>query len=465
MEIKLLDGKYKEYEGQQVELFGWIRNKRNGKNISFLNINDGTCFKTVQVVYKKLSNQDEIEKSHLGAGLKIVGNIVISDNEKQPYEVKAISIEVLAPSKEDYPLQPKKHTYEFLREIAHLRARTNTFNAVFRIRSVLSYAIHDYFNREGFLMVHSPIITSSDAEGAGEMFQLTTLDLEKDIPKDDEGNVNYKKDFFGKKASLTVTGQLQAEAFALAFNKIYTFGPTFRAENSNTTRHAAEFWMLEPEISFANLDDLIELAKNMLIYVVDYVLKNAPDELNFLNQVKGEDVDIIERLEQLVNANFTRITYASAVEQLESIVASGYKFENEVYFGVDLATEHEKYLTDVIYKSPVFVTDYPKEIKAFYMRNNDDGKTVAACDLLVPGIGELIGGSQREERIDVLIDKMKEHNLDPKEYEWYIKIREYGGVDHAGFGLGFERLIMYVTGMENIRDVIPFPRTTRSCEF
>lgn len=426
-------------------------------------VNDGTCFETVQVVFKDMPNQEALEKLHIAAAVEVSGELVLTGKDQQPFEINATNIDILAESKEDYPLQPKKHSYEFLRDIAHLRARTNTFNAVFRIRSLLSFAIHEFFNQNGFVMLHAPLITSSDAEGAGEMFQVTTLDL-ANVKTNEDGSVDYKQDFFNKKVNLTVSGQLVAEAYALAFKKVYTFGPTFRAENSNTTRHAAEFWMVEPEIAFANLDDIIVLAKDMLIHVVKYVLAHGRSELSFLNGL-NEDVDIIARLEDLVNAKFNVVTYKEAVAILEQAVKDGHKFENEVYFGVDLATEHEKYLTDQVYKAPVFVTNYPRDIKAFYMKDNDDNTTVAATDLLVPGIGELIGGSQREVRYDVLVNKMQEFDLDKEEYDWYLQLREYGGVDHAGFGLGFERLIMYVTGIENIRDVIPFPRTTRNCEY
>lgn len=465
MEIKSLVTDYESYEGQEVTLYGWVRNKRNGKNVSFLNVNDGTCFETIQVVYLNLDNQEEVNKTHIASGVEITGIVKLTGKDAQPFEIEACNITILAPSTDAYPLQPKRHTYEFLREIAHLRVRTNTFNAVFRIRSLLSYAVHNYFNEEGFVMVHSPIITATDAEGAGEMFQVTTMDIDNRlIPIKEDQSVDYKRDFFTKKTSLTVTGQLQAEAYALAFNKVYTFGPTFRAENSNTTRHAAEFWMIEPEIAFAELSDVIKLAKDLLIHSVKYVLDNARSELNFLASVRPE-LDLITRLENLVNAEFAQITYTEAIDILNAEIEKGHKFENDVFFGVDLATEHEKYLTDVIYKSPVFVTDYPKEIKAFYMRKNDDNKTVAATDLLVPGIGELLGGSQREERMDVLLKLMESHDLTPEDYKWYLQLREFGGVKHGGFGIGFERLVMYVTGMENIRDVIPFPRTTKNCDF
>ena len=462
MEIRELVNKYKELENKEVNIHGWMRNKRNGKNVSFIMLNDGTCFDTIQVVYKGLDNQEEIEKQNVGCAFEIIGNVILTGKENQPFEIEATSINVLANSSEDYPLQPKKHSYEFLREKAHLRARTNTFNAVFRIRSLLSYAIHEFFNKNGFVMLHAPLITSSDAEGAGEMFQVTTIDM--DYIANNNVELDYKNDFFNKKTHLTVSGQLVAEAYALAFSKVYTFGPTFRAENSNTTRHAAEFWMVEPEIAFADINDIIVLAKDMLIDVVSYVLKHGKKELEFLNSVS--EIDIISRLEDLVNAKFERVTYSEAIDLLiKEVNEKGVKFENPVEWGIDLATEHERYLTEQIFKAPVFVTDYPREFKAFYMKDNDDNKTVAATDLLVPGIGELIGGSQREVRYDVLLEKMDIFNLDKDEYEWYLQLREFGGVDHAGFGLGFERLVMYVTGMENIRDVIPYPRTPNNCEF
>ena len=461
MRISELMKNKEQYINETITINGWLRNKRVSKNVSFLMINDGSCFDVLQIVYKDLENQEEINKLLVASAVKITGVVKETNKENQPIEIEAKKIEILAESEEDYPIQPKKHTMEFLRENAHLRARTNTFNAVFKIRSLLSYALHDFFNKEGFVMLHAPILTSSDAEGAGEMFQVTTLELEELNKKEP---LNYHDDFFNKKVNLTVSGQLLAEAYALAFGKVYTFGPTFRAEKSNTKKHAAEFWMLEPEIAFASLEDIIELAKNMLIYSIEYVLEHGKKELEFLNSIN--EIDIIKRLEKIVNADFARVTYTEAVKILEKEVAENkVTFENPVYYGVDLATEHEKYLTDVIYDGPVFVTDYPKEIKAFYMKNNDDGKTVAATDLLVPNIGEMIGGSQREVRYDVLVEKMKEFNLDVEEYDWYLDLRRYGGVDHAGFGLGFERLIMYVTGIENIRDVIPFPRTVKNCDY
>lgn len=461
MKIKEIVSAATKLNEQEINLRGWVRNHRVGKNISFLMINDGTCFETVQVVYKDLSNQEEISKALVGSSLEIKGILKLRDGGNQSFEILAEQIKVLGNSDESYPLQPKKHTYEFMREIAHLRPRTNTFNAVFKIRSLLSYAVHKFFNEEEFLYVHTPIITGIDAEGAGEMFQVTTLDM-KNIPKV-ENEINYKKDFFKKSVNLTVSGQLLAESFAMAFSNVYTFGPTFRAENSNTTRHAAEFWMIEPEMAFADLDQNITVAKNMLIFVIKYILENAKKELEFLDNLV--DYGLVERLEALVASNFIEIEYSEAITILKEAIASGIKFENEVEFGIDLATEHEKYLTDKKFQAPVFVKNYPKDIKAFYMRLNDDNQTVAAMDLLVPGIGELIGGSQREERIDVLEKMMAVHNLDPKEYEWYLELRKFGGVHHSGFGMGFERLVMYVTGMENIRDVLPFPRTTKNCDF
>jgi len=464
MEIQKLVEEHKKLSTKEIKIYGWLRNKRISKNVSFLNINDGTCFDTIQVVFEGLKNQEEIEKVSIGSAVEIVGVIKLTSGQKQEFEMIAKEINIIASANESYPLQPKRHSYEFLREIAHLRVRTNTFNAVFRIRSLLSYAIHEYFNQNGFVMVHAPIITANDAEGAGEMFQVTNLNLEKRLRTNDEGNVEYKKDFFGKKTSLTVSGQLSGEAYALAFSKVYTFGPTFRAENSHTTRHAAEFWMIEPEIAFANLDDNIDLAKNVLIHCVNYVLKKAPKELQFLASVRPE-INLVQRLNDLVSAKFERITYTEAISILEENIAKGKVFDAEVKWGIDLGTEHERFLTDEIFKAPVFVTDYPKEIKAFYMRQNDDGKTVAATDLLVPGIGELLGGSQREERIEKLKEMMDVHGLSHEEYDWYLQLREYGGVEHSGFGIGFERLIMYTTGMENIRDVIPFPRTPKNCNF
>ncbi len=462
MNIKKLELDYKSFEGKEVTIKGWVRNHRTGKNISFLMINDGTSFLTVQAVYKDLENKEEINKLHIGAAVEVKGVLKVLENSKQSFEIAANSVTILADSSEDYPIQPKKHTREFLRDNAHLRARTNTFNAVFKIRSELSYALHKFFNENDFLYVHTPIITGADAEGAGEMFQVTTLELD-DVKKKEDGEVDFSKDFFNQSVNLTVSGQLLAESYALAFSNVYTFGPTFRAENSNTTRHAAEFWMLEPEVAFAELEDIISLSKNMLISAIKHVLDKCPLELEFLNSLV--EYDLVKRLEDLVNANFKEIDYKEAIDILNEAIEGGHKFENEVFFGVDLATEHEKYLTDVKFNAPVYVKNYPKEIKAFYMRLNDDQKTVAATDLLVPGIGELIGGSQREERIDILTKLMETHDLSPKEYDWYIQLRKFGGVKHSGFGIGFERLVMYATGIENIRDVIPFPRTVRNCKY
>lgn len=423
-------------------------------------MNDGSFFKPVQVVYEaeSLANYADIAKVNVSAAVSVVGEVVLTPEAQQPFEVKAETIELLADTDADYPLQNKRHSMEFLREIAHLRPRSNTFSAVFRVRSLVAYAIHKFFQDRNFVYVHTPIITGSDAEGAGEMFQVTTLDLDN-LPRED-GKIDYTEDFFGKKTSLTVSGQLEGEAFALALRDIYTFGPTFRAENSHTARHASEFWMIEPEIAFADLEDDMVLAEEMVKYIINYVLENAPEEMEFFN--KFIDKGLLERLDSIVNADFGRITYTEAVELLQK---SGKDFQYPVEWGTDLQTEHERYLTEEIFKKPLFVTDYPKDFKAFYMRLNDDGKTVAACDLLVPGVGEIIGGSQREERIDILKSRMKEMGLEAEDYGWYLDLRKYGGVKHAGFGLGFERMIMYLTGMSNIRDVLPFPRTPKSAEF
>lgn len=458
--IKKLNEIYQELGEKEVTVQGWIRTNRDQKEFGFINFNDGSTLSNLQIVYdKELDNFDEVSKFRVGCSLTVTGKVVLTPNMKQPYELKATKIILEGDSPVDYPIQPKRHTREFLREVAHLRPRTNLFNAVFRIRSMLAYAIHKFFQEREFIYVHTPIITASDAEGAGEMFQVTTLDLDN-LPKTKEGKIDYAKDFFGKSANLTVSGQLEAETFALAFKKVYTFGPTFRAENSNTTKHASEFWMIEPEVAFSELSDVMQLAEDMLKYVVKYVLDNAKEELAFFDEFvcKGK----IQQLEELVNSKVHVCDYKDAIKILEEAPV---KFENKVFFGSDLATEHEKYLTDVYFKAPVFVINWPKDIKAFYMRVNDDGKTVAAMDLLVPGAGELIGGSQREERLDVLIDKMKTMNVPTDELYWYLDLRRFGGTKHAGFGLGFERLIMYVTGVENIRDVIPFPRTPKNCEF
>ena len=449
-----------DFSGQKVRVNGWVRNNRNNNHFGFLELNDGSSFKPVQVVYEaeSLANYADIAKVNVSAAVSVVGEVVLTPEAQQPFEVKAETIELLADTDADYPLQNKRHSMEFLREIAHLRPRSNTFSAVFRVRSLVAYAIHKFFQDRNFVYVHTPIITGSDAEGAGEMFQVTTLDLDN-LPRED-GKIDYTEDFFGKKTSLTVSGQLEGEAFALALRDIYTFGPTFRAENSHTARHASEFWMIEPEIAFADLEDDMVLAEEMVKYIINYVLEHAPEEMEFFN--KFIDKGLLERLDSIVNADFGRITYTEAVELLKK---SGKDFQYPVEWGTDLQTEHERYLTEEIFKKPLFVTDYPKDFKAFYMRLNDDGKTVAACDLLVPGVGEIIGGSQREERIDILKSRMKEKGLEAEDYGWYLDLRKYGGVKHAGFGLGFERMIMYLTGMSNIRDVLPFPRTPKSAEF
>lgn len=446
-----------------VQLSGWVRTNRASKSFGFIELNDGTFFKSVQIVYEEvfLKNFVEVSKLTLSSAITVKGELKLTPDGKQPFEINACEIIIEADSDQDYPLQKKRHSMEFLREIAHLRPRSNTFSAVFRVRSLAAYAIHKFFQERDFIYIHTPILTGSDAEGAGEMFHVTSLDL-ADIPIVD-GNtkkVDYSKDFFGKPASLTVSGQLEAEVYALAFKNVYTFGPTFRAENSNTARHASEFWMIEPEIAFADLDDDMQLAEDMVKYIISYVLENAPDEMEFFDSFVSKG--ILERMKSIVAADFGRVTYTEAIEILKK---AGKNFEYPVEWGIDLQTEHERYLTDEVFKKPVFVTDYPKDIKAFYMRINDDEKTVAAADLLAPGIGEIIGGSQREERLDVLRNRMAELNMDESGYEWYLDLRKYGGAKHAGFGLGFERIVMYMTGMSNIRDVIPFPRTPKSLEF
>ena len=451
---------YEKYSDKEVEAGGWIKNSRFSKNVGFIELNDGTFFNPVQIVVGK-DNRDfeKSEKLKLSSAINVVGKLVLTPNSKQPFEIQASKIIVEGESTDDYPLQKKRHTFEFLRTILHLRPRTNTFNAVFRVRSRLAFAIHKFFNERGFVYVHTPIITGSDAEGAGEMFRVTTLYLDN-IPKDDDGNVDFSQDFFSKSTNLTVSGQLQAEAYALAFRNVYTFGPTFRSEHSNTPRHAAEFWMMEPEICFAALDDVCNLAEDMVRYIIKDVMENCEEEIKFFNSFV--DKNLIERLTKVANKSFKKLTYTEAVEILQK---SGEKFEYPVEWGMDLQTEHEKYLSEKVVDGPVFVTDYPKEIKAFYMRLNDDNKTVAATDLLVPGIGELIGGSQREERYELLDKKMDELGFNKEEYKWYLDLRKYGGVKHGGFGLGFERMVMYMTGMSNIRDVIPFPRTVGHCEY
>ncbi len=449
-----------EYIDEVVKVSGWIKNSRSSKSIAFLELNDGTCFPNLQVVVSDtLPNFSDVEKLPLSSAVTVTGLLVATPQAKQKCEIQAQSVEVDGVSRGDYPLQKKRHTFEYLRSLQHLRPRTNTFHCVFRIRSVLSLSLHRFFEERGFVYVHSPIITASDAEGAGEMFLVGTIDP-ANPPRTEEGEVDYSEDFFGKKTHLTVSGQLQVEAFAMAFGKVYTFGPTFRAENSNTPKHAAEFWMVEPEICFADLDDVMNLAEDMMKYVINYVLKHASPEMNFLNSFV--DKTLIERLEKVAASKFVRMSYTEAIDHLKK---SKEKFTYPVEWGLDLQTEHERYISEKVVGGPVFITDYPKEIKAFYMRVNDDGKTVAACDLLVPGIGELIGGSQREERIDVLENLMKEKGIDPKEYDWYLDLRRYGSVVHGGFGLGLERALMYMTGMSNIRDVLPYPRTVNSAEF
>ena len=445
---------------QEIIVEGWIRTSRSSKTFGFIELNDGTFFANLQIVYDdSMENFKEIEKLPLSSALIIKGKLVETPQAKQAFELKATEIVVEGLSTQDYPLQKKRHTLEYLRTIAHLRPRTNTLNAVFRVRSLTAYAIHKFFQDRGFVYVHTPIVTASDAEGAGEMFRVTTLDL-LNVPKTKEGAIDNSKDFFSKETNLTVSGQLEAEAYAMAFKNVYTFGPTFRAENSNTARHAAEFWMIEPEIAFANIYDNMKLAEDMLKYIIKYVLENAKEEMEFFNSFI--DKGLIERLENVVNSEFGLVTYTEAVKKLQE---SGEKFQYPVEWGIDLQTEHERYLTEVLYKKPVFVLDYPKEIKAFYMRVNEDNKTVAAMDLLVPGIGEIIGGSQREERLEVLEQKIIDNGMEPEDYWWYLELRKYGGTKHAGFGLGFERAIMYMTGISNIRDVIPFPRTVGSAEF
>jgi asparaginyl-tRNA synthetase len=449
-----------QYLNKEINVSGWVRTARSSKEFGFIELNDGSFFKSVQVVYDTaLNNFSEVEKISIGSSLEVKGTLVESPAAGQEFELKATEITIINLAPADYPLQKKKHSFEFLRTIAHLRGRSNTFSAVFRLRSTLSYAIHKFFNEEGFSYIHTPIISTSDAEGAGEMFQVTTLDL-KNVKKNDKGEVDYSEDFFSKKAGLTVSGQLNAEALVMGLNKVYTFGPTFRAENSNTTRHASEFWMMEPEMAFADLNDDMDLEEKMLKYLIKYILKEIPEEMEFFN--KFIDPTLIERLTKLVNSDFRRMTYTEGIEILEK---SGKKFEYPVKWGIDLQTEHERYLCEEVVGGPVFLIDYPKEIKAFYMRLNEDGKTVAAVDLLVPGIGEIIGGSQREERLDYLEKRMAELGLSKEDYAWYLDLRKFGSVKHAGYGLGFERLIMYLSGMANIRDVIPFPRTPKNAEF
>lgn len=458
--IKQLYRDLVNYTSQNVKVAGWVRTMRESKTFGFIELNDGSFFKNIQVVFEdRLDNFKEVAKLAVGSSIVVEGNVVETPGSKQPFEIKASRVEIEGYSVPEYPLQKKRHSFEFLRSIAHLRPRTNTFSAVFRIRSLAAYAIHKFFQERGFVYVHTPIITGSDCEGAGEMFRVTTMNLNNPI-KDEKGNIDFSKDFFGKETSLTVSGQLSGETYAMAFGNIYTFGPTFRAENSNTARHAAEFWMIEPEMAFADLRDNMELAEDMMKYLIRFIMENAPEEMEFFNQFV--DTALLERLNNVMNSDFGHITYTDAMEIL---VKEKDRFEYPVEWGKDLQTEHERFLTEQIFKKPVFVTDYPKDIKAFYMRANVDNKTVAAMDLLVPGVGEIIGGSQREERYDYLEKRINELHMKPEDYWWYLDTRKYGTTQHAGYGLGFERAIMYITGMSNIRDVISFPRTTNSAEF
>ncbi len=459
MHLKELFRNREKYLNQTVEVCGWVRSVRNSKNFGFIVINDGTFFETLQVVYgEALSNFGVVSKLNVGAAILVKGTLVPTPEAKQPFEVQAQEITIEGASTSDYPLQKKRHTFEYLRTISHLRPRTNTFQAVFRVRSLIAYAIHRFFQERGFVYVHTPLITGSDCEGAGEMFQVTTMDL-GEIPKTPDGEIDFKKDFFGKPTNLTVSGQLNGETYAMAFRNIYTFGPTFRAENSNTTRHAAEFWMIEPEIAFADLEDNMMLAEQMLKYIIGFVLEQAPEEMNFFNSFV--DKGLLERLNHVMHSDFAHVTYTEAIEILKEV---NDRFEYKVSWGVDLQTEHERYLTEEVFQRPVFVTDYPKEIKAFYMKMNEDNQTVAAMDCLVPGIGEIIGGSQREDDYEKLCARIEEMGLKKEDYEFYLDLRKYGSARHAGFGLGFERCVMYLTGMSNIRDVIPFPRTVNNCE-
>ena len=457
--IKELYRKKDQFYGQEVTICGWLRSKRDSKTFGFLVLNDGSFFEPIQVVYSDgLENFAEITKQNVGAAFIITGVVVETPNAKQPFEIQATNVEIEGTSSPEFPLQKKRHSFEYLRTISHLRPRTNTFQAVFRVRSLIAYAIHKFFQEREFVYVHTPIITGSDCEGAGEMFQVTTLDL-NNLPKLEDGSIDFSQDFFNKPTNLTVSGQLNGETYAMAFRNIYTFGPTLRAENANTTRHAAEFWMIEPEMAFADLDDDMMLAENMIKYIIRYVLENAPEEMKFFNDFV--DKGLLERLENVISSDFAHVTYTEAIEILKR---NNEKFEYKVEWGSDLQTEHERYLTEEEFKRPVFVTDYPKEIKAFYMKLNEDGKTVAAMDCLVPGIGEIIGGSQREDDYDKLTKRMEELQLNPEDYDFYLDLRKYGSARHAGFGLGFERCVMYLTGMGNIRDVVPFPRTVNNCE-
>ena len=461
VQIKEIFRNQKDYVGKEISVCGWIRQIRDSKKLGFIELNDGSFFKCIQVIFEedKISNFKDVAKLSISSSISVKGDLVETPDGKQPFEIHAKEIEILGASDLDYPIQNKRHTFEYLRTVAHLRPRTNTFMAVFRVRSLVAYAIHKFFQEQGFVYVHTPLITGSDCEGAGEMFRVTTLDLDN-VPKTEQGEVDYTQDFFGKSVNLTVSGQLNGEMFATAFGNIYTFGPTFRAENSNTPKHASEFWMIEPEMAFADLSDNMDVAEAMVKYIIKFVMENAPEEMEFFN--KFIEPGLIDRLENVVNNKFERITYTKAIELL-----TPYKdqFKYPVEWEAGLQTEHERFITEKIYKKPVFVTDYPAGVKAFYMKQNPDGKTVAAVDLLVPGVGEIIGGSQREENYEVLINKIKEQGMDEETYKAYLDTRKYGTVVHSGFGLGFERMVMYLTGMSNIRDVIPFPRTTGSAEF
>ena len=457
--IRSLFKSTEDYAGKEIKVGGWVRNLRASKNFGFINLSDGTFFSQLQVVYgSELANFAEISKLNTGAAVIVTGTLVLTPDAKQPFELQAKDVFVEGPSTPDFPIQPKRHTMEYLRTVSHLRPRTNTFQAVFRVRSLAAYAIHKFFQERDFVYVHTPLITGSDCEGAGEMFQVTTMDL-NNVPRTEDGKVDYSKDFFSKPTNLTVSGQLNGETYAMAFRNIYTFGPTFRAENSNTTRHAAEFWMIEPEIAFADLEDDMCMAEDMIKFIIRYVLENAPEEMAFFNQFV--DKGLLERLQHVLDSDFGRVTYTDAVKLLEE---HNDEFDYKVFWGCDLQTEHERYLTEKIFQRPVFVTDYPKEIKAFYMKLNPDGKTVAAMDCLVPGIGEIIGGSQREDDYDTLLARMNELGLKAEDYGFYLDLRKYGSTRHAGFGLGFERCVMYLTGIGNIRDVIPFPRTVGNCD-
>ncbi|NLZ48304.1 MAG: asparagine--tRNA ligase [Clostridiales bacterium] len=458
--VKELYRNTSQYLDKIITVSGWVRTLRASNAFGFIELNDGSFLKNIQIVFdQNLDNFKEISKVNVSASLRVTGKLIATPQAKQPFEIQASEVVIEGQSSPDYPLQKKRHSFEFLREIAHLRPRSNTFSAVFRVRSLAAFAIHKFFQERGFIYTHTPIITGSDCEGAGEMFRVTTMDFDNP-PRKEDGSIDFSEDFFGKETNLTVSGQLAAEAYALAFRNVYTFGPTFRAENSNTTRHAAEFWMIEPEIAFADLEDDMRLAEDMIKYIINYVMENAPEEMEFFNNFI--DKELLDRLNNVVSSDFARITYTEAIELLQK---SGENFTYPVKWGCDLQTEHERYITEKVFKKPVFVTDYPKEIKAFYMRLNDDNKTVAAMDLLVPGVGEIIGGSQREERLDMLEKRIDELGLKKEDYWWYLELRKYGGTKHAGFGLGFERIIMYITGMGNIRDVIPFPRTTKNALF